>query len=230
MDEKIHHEHLKKNNNYNINNVNNHHKVTGTEIQLKQVFAGGLAAAVTRGVCQPLDVLKVRFQLQVEPVRRSTLSKYSSMTQAISLIYKEEGVLAFWKGHNPAQILSIIYGISQFWFYEQCKLKAKQLNFHQSNEMISNFTCGAMAGTFATIVTTPLDVIRTRLIAQDNKMGYPNTVQAFIQIYTKEGIRGLYRGLLPSVLQIAPVTGINFMFYKLFCSLTVDSLHLHSKR
>lgn len=76
---------------------------------------------------------------------------------------------------------------------------------------------------------TPIDVVRTRLIAQDVKRGYPNTYRAFLTIGRLEGIRGLYRGYLLSLMQVAPLTGINFMAYKFLCSSTVDLMNLHSK-
>lgn len=210
--------------------IKHHHD----EHQLRTAFAGGTAAAVTRIFVQPLDVLKIRFQLQVEPLRQnhrlSVTSKYTSMSQAIRLIYKEEGGSAFWKGHTPAQGLSIVYGVVQFWGYEQLKGKAKELNLYHTHKNVANFLCGGMAGAFGTLVTTPLDVIRTRLIAQDNKRGYPNTWRAGFMIVQTEGIRGIYRGMFPAILQITPLTGINFMVYHIFCATTVDVLKLGSKR
>lgn len=79
------------------------------------------------------------------------------------------------------------------------------------------------------MAVTPIDVVRTRLIAQDYHRGYSNTLAAFLTIGRMEGIRGLYRGFFLSLFQVAPLTGINFMAYKFLCSSTVDVLHLQAK-
>lgn len=115
----------------------------------KQAFAGAVAAFVTRFVCQPFDVLKIRFQLQVEPLGCDK-SKYVSMHQAVRTIYKEEGIIGFWKGHMPGQLLSIVYGVAQFWAFEECKDHAKRLNLYHNNENLANFICGSMAGALGT--------------------------------------------------------------------------------
>lgn len=202
-------------------NYSNHH-------HLKQAVAGGFAGIVTRFVCQPFDVLKIRFQLQVEPMSCHK-SKYVSIPQACATIFKDEGTRGFWKGHMPGQVLSIMYGVAQFWAYEECKDYAKRWHLYHHHENVANFVCGSIAGGLGTIAITPVDVIRTRLIAQDNAKGYPNTYRAFITIGKMEGIRGLYRGFGLSVLQVAPLTGINFMAYKFFCNTTVNAMELQSK-
>jgi hypothetical protein len=55
-------------------------------------IAGALAGAVSRVVVGPLDVVKIRMQVQREPVRAGTVSKYTGIGQAIRCILREEGI------------------------------------------------------------------------------------------------------------------------------------------
>lgn len=48
-------------------------------------------------------------QLQVEDIKPSGKSYYTGLLQAFIRIYKEEGVYGLWKGHVPAQFLSITF-------------------------------------------------------------------------------------------------------------------------
>ena len=84
-------------------------------ISMPCVNAPSHSSAATRGVWQPLDVLKIRFQLQVE---NRAERKYTNVVQALAKIFKEEGAGALWKGHMPAQYLSIMYGVCQFTVFE----------------------------------------------------------------------------------------------------------------
>lgn len=120
---------------------------TGRKLrQSDYIIAGAGSGFITRMICQPLDVLKIRFQLQVEPITRCNVSKYQSVFHATNLIVQEEGLKALWKGHIPAQLLSISYGISQFWTFEVLTEQATQLNLSPTLSPIVNFAGGAVAG------------------------------------------------------------------------------------
>lgn len=67
---------------------------------------------------------------------------------------------------------------------------------------------GYVAGTLA---ATPLDVIKTRLQA-GAVARYRGALTATVAIFRQEGLRGFYRGLLPS-LMMAPGTVIQYTLY-----------------
>lgn len=166
-------------------------------------------------------------QVQIEPLSHlSQESKYKSISQACRLIYKEESLLGFWKGHNPAQVLSIGYGVTQFTVYEWLRQQSKNSDTLQHHPQLRSFLCGGAAGAAASVVATPLDVIRTRIIVQDQHKGYKNSIQATKKIFYEDGLRGFYRGFVPSLWQIIPLAGLNFLFYNFYCSQLQQALKL----
>lgn len=178
------------------------------------VFAGAAAGFIGRVIIQPLDVIKTRFQLQVEPIRKGqTGAKYTSMLQATSTIFREEGVTAFWKGHTAAQLLSVTFGVVQFWTFQQLVKLSKTHNLYDNHKGSINFISGAIAGAFSSIATFPFDIMRTRQIAQSKKV-YGNMLQGYRHMIKNEGILSLYKGLSPTLLSIMPNAGLQFMIYK----------------
>ncbi|CAH2091403.1 unnamed protein product [Euphydryas editha] len=192
---------------------------------VQSAIAGGTAGAVTRAIAQPLDVLKIRFQLQLEPIKKG--SKYSSILQAVYSIVKDEGVTALWSGHIPAQLLSVSYGTIQFSTYEKLTQICKQANpqFFSTHKHLINFSNGAIAASVATVLSFPFDTVRTRLIAEEktNKV-YRGFVNALSVIIRKEGSSALYKGIAPTLAQIAPHAGIQFFVYKLFTENIFNSI------
>lgn len=185
-----------------------------TEPDSDHAIAGAASGFITRFLCQPLDVIKIRFQLQVEPISRS---KYRSMSQAFMLILREEGPGALWKGHIPAQLLSVVYGMTQFYSYNIFVKMLQRVPQVEDWYNTMNFVAGAGAGSVGTIISFPFDTIRTRLVAQSsNHQVYNGILHSCSLILRQESPRVFFSGLLPTLLQIAPHTGLQFAFYKLF--------------
>lgn len=194
----------------------------------KYVLAGGVSGAATRAVSQPFDVLKIRFQLQVESLDPKSGGKYRGLLQAVSSIVREEGVRGLWKGHVPAQNLSITYGCIQFFTFERFSRLFKSWNPSSLLYIPSDFLSGTLAGAIGTIVSFPFDVIRTRLVAQGNqKKIYSGTLHAFLTM-CRENPSHLFRGLTPTLLQVAPQGGMQFTVYNILSRFFSLSSHLRS--
>lgn len=67
------------------------------------------------------------------------------------------------------------------------------------------------------MVSFPFDVIRTRLVGQSEKQKiYRGVLHCLRSVYVNEGPLVLFRGLWPTLVQIGPHAGVQFMCYKLF--------------
>ncbi|EDO29391.1 predicted protein [Nematostella vectensis] len=189
-------------------------------------ICGSVAGAFTRLIAQPLDVLKIRFQLQVEPTfqptfqitTKVTTGKYTGVWQAGKLVFEEEGFAALWKGHVPAQALSVVYGYFQFTCFEAFTKAAYFISprtMEKKYKPATHFMCGAFSGCAAAVMAQPLDVIRTRLVAQGEPKIYNSLLQAARVMYKGEGPTVFFKGLTPSLLQIFPYSGLQFGSYSL---------------
>ncbi|XP_018090724.1 mitochondrial thiamine pyrophosphate carrier isoform X1 [Xenopus laevis] len=186
--------------------------LSSTEVAM----AGSLSGLVTRALISPLDVIKIRFQLQIESLSsRGTKGKYHGITQAVGLIFREEGLPGFWKGHVPAQLLSVSYGAVQFVSFEMLT----EL-FHVSTSLdprapAVHFLCGGLAACSATLTVQPLDTLRTRFAAQGEPKVYRNLRNAIFTMFRTEGPLAFYRGLFPTLLAVFPYAGLQFSSYNL---------------
>lgn len=106
--------------------------------------------------------------------------------------------------------LYFTYGASQFWSYSVLE---RLLSAYRMPSHLTWFVCGAGAGCFSTTLTYPLDVLRTRMaIRKDQRLG--STTSMLVDVYRNEGLGGYWKGLVPSLIQVAPYVGLSFMSFR----------------
>ncbi|XP_075418324.1 mitochondrial thiamine pyrophosphate carrier [Tenrec ecaudatus] len=176
--------------------------------------SGSLSGFVTRALISPLDLIKIRFQLQIERLsRHDPQAKYHGIMQAGRKILQEEGLAAFWKGHIPAQILSIGYGAVQFLSFELLTELMHRASRYDARDFSVHFLCGGLSACAATLAVQPMDVLRTRFAAQGEPRVYKTLQEAMVTMYRTEGPLVFYKGLQPTLLAIFPYAGFQFSFY-----------------
>ncbi|XP_012634250.1 mitochondrial thiamine pyrophosphate carrier isoform X1 [Microcebus murinus] len=204
--------------------------------------AGSMSGLVTRALISPLDIIKIRFQLQIERLSRNDPgAKYHGILQATKQILQEEGPTAFWKGHIPAQILSVGYGAVQFLSFEMLTELVHGADLYDNHEFSVHFVCGGLAACVATLAVHPVDVLRTRFAAQA-VLGsralctmihvtiahrwtlylllfhgvlqvYKTLRDAVVTMFRTEGPMVFYKGLSPTMISIFPYAGLQFSCY-----------------
>ncbi|XP_066237287.1 mitochondrial thiamine pyrophosphate carrier isoform X1 [Saccopteryx leptura] len=190
-------------------------KADGRNISnFEAAVAGSVSGLVTRLLISPLDVIKIRFQLQIERLSRSDPNaKYHGILQAGRQILQEEGPTAFWKGHIPAQLLSVGYGAVQFLSFEILTEVVHRASVHDARDFSVHFVCGGLSACMATLTVHPVDVLRTRFAAQGEPRVYKTLRDAVATMYRTEGPLVFYKGLNPTLIAIFPYAGFQFSFY-----------------
>ncbi|KAI8357461.1 putative mitochondrial carrier protein [Mortierella sp. GBAus27b] len=187
-----------------------------TSDTVKYLVAGGVAGAVSRTIVSPLERMKILFQVQgPEP------ANYQGVIPTLRKMWVEEGFLGFMRGNGTNVIRIVPYSAVQFASYEQFK---KLLMEPGKNDLDTprRLAAGALAGLTSVACTYPLDIVRTRLSIQSAQLNskeaqeaLPGIWRTMVIIYTQEGgVVGLYRGLGPTLMGVAPYVALNFQAYE----------------
>ena len=173
--------------------------------------SGTSAGALSALALQPLDVLKTRLQVQDEVDARR--ARYAGALRGARRIVVEEGVRGLYAGTTPAVAGSAASWGAYFAWYDAARTRyARVLG---EDGMVGkglpasvNALAATEAGLVTTVVTNPIWVVKTRLQLQRGGGGggagasgerYAGFVDALLKIARKEGVGGLYKGLVPSV-------------------------------
>ncbi|CAM0884641.1 unnamed protein product [Alopecurus aequalis] len=170
---------------------------------LVDTLAGAISGGISRTVTSPLDVIKIRFQVQLEPTTSWGLlrqdiygpSKYTGLLQATKDILREEGIL-------ERKCSSLVYVYAIYSYTVCCSTQAK--------------TFASGSSRTATVGSYPFDLLRTILASQGEPKVYPTMRSALFDIIQTRGVRGLYAGLSPTLVEIIPYAGLQFGSYDTF--------------
>jgi solute carrier family 25 (mitochondrial thiamine pyrophosphate transporter), member 19 len=207
-------------------------KYKGTRIQV--LAAGAIAGLVSRFCIAPLDVVKIRLQLQYHSLsdplsapKRAPRTPTGALRVARDIL-RHEGITGFWKGNIPAEGMYLSYGAVQFLAYRSANQALDKIGEDGGLRIpgaARSFLSGAVAGVAATTATYPLDLLRTRFAAQGTEKVYAGLVASIRDITRHEGLAGFFRGLNAGIGQIIPSMGLFFMFYEAFKPIAAD-IHL----
>lgn len=171
--------------------------------------AGDVAACTVRS---PFEVVKQRLQSGM----------YTSAGTAVSNIMHSEGVLGFYRGYGSLVLRELPFDALQFPLYELLKKQfltrrttKSGINGRKTLETWESCTCGSIAGGVSAAITTPLDVVKTRLMTQPVDMPkYKGIIHGITTIAAEEGSKALMSGIVPRVLWISLGGAIFFGAYE----------------
>ncbi|PGH10874.1 hypothetical protein AJ79_05234 [Helicocarpus griseus UAMH5409] len=187
-----------------------------------QFLAGGIGGMVSQCFVYPLDTLK--FRMQCETVEGG-LHGNRLIAATARKMWTTNGFHAFFRGLPLGLIGMFPYAAIDLTTFEYLKStllarKARIYHCHEDDVPLNNFTTGAIgafSGALSASMVYPMNVLRTRLQAQGTVLHSP-TYTGIIDVTRKtiraEGIRGLFRGITPNLLKVAPSVSISYIVYE----------------
>lgn len=126
------------------------------------------------------------------------IARYTSIRQCVSHTYHTGGLRGYYKGLNAALLQQFASSGIRMVIYD--RIKETTHEDYQSGVAWARFIESAISGGIASFLTTPLDVLKVRLITDPFKDQYRNSLHCLAQTYRKDGLfHGLYKGSSPNV-------------------------------
>ncbi|KAK1754350.1 hypothetical protein QBC47DRAFT_447258 [Echria macrotheca] len=189
---------------------------------VSKFIAGGMGGMTAQFCVYPIDTLK--FRLQCETVEGG-LTGNALLIQTAKNMWKEGGFRAAYRGLGLGLIGMFPYSAIDIGTFEMLKktytrTKARYYGIHEEDSRPGNVmtaVLGASSGALGATIVYPLNVLRTRLQTQGTAM-HPPTYTGIMDVARKtvrnEGVRGLYKGLTPNLLKVAPALSITWVCYE----------------
>uniref|UniRef100_A0A914ZAZ1 S-adenosylmethionine mitochondrial carrier protein n=1 Tax=Panagrolaimus superbus TaxID=310955 RepID=A0A914ZAZ1_9BILA len=166
------------------------------------------AEFVSSTIGVPIEVIKQRSQ---------TGHVTTPFLQLGKKIYKREGFAGLYRGLVPTLAREMPFSFIELPIWEYFKREYPKWTGRQKCTPFESAVCGSSAGCFAAIITTPLDVIKTRVMLSEIPLSSYN---AFLHIQQHEGISKLFSGAIPRTLWMGFGGFVFFFAYELSMSLS----------
>ncbi|XAO23161.1 hypothetical protein I312_101939 [Cryptococcus bacillisporus CA1280] len=167
---------------------------TGRIPLLMEIFAGGSAGGCQVVVTNPLEIIKIRLQMAGEITRAEG---GTAVPRGAFHVIKQLGLIGLYKGATACFARDIPF--SMIYFTSYAHLKKDVFNEGHHGKVLSFgelLAAAGIAGMPAAYLTTPADVVKTRLQSQARagQTVYKGIVDGLSKIFREEGLRALFKG------------------------------------
>ena len=181
-------------------------------LSYSQYYTAGAFAGITNTVLSsPIEHVRIRLQTQPHGAARL----YNGPLDCMRKLSAHEGVLrGLYRGTAVTFLREAqAYGVWFLSFEYLMNLDAKRNNYARSDISTPKIALyGGLAGEMLWLSSYPFDVIKSKMqtdgFGKDQK--YKSMRDAFRQTWVKEGMRGYWRGIVPTLVRAMPVSGGTF--------------------
>jgi len=173
-------------------------QMSGAESTLG-LLAVRIAAGVTTGTiailsAQPTDVVKIRMQAELR--KAGEKPRYKGVFHAYATVYKLEGMKGLYKGTLPNIARNCIINVGETVVYDAAKDGLISSGYFVDG-IPCHFSAAVTAGFCATLLASPVDVIKTRFMNSPQGR-YRGAFACALETAKNEGFLAFYKGFTAS--------------------------------
>jgi len=169
---------------------------------VKPFVLGGGAGCFATCCIQPIDMVKVRIQLQGEggvgPIIRNPVVMGTQ-------IMRSEGFFGLYKGLSAALLRQMTYGTTRLGLFRTLTNRFSEKD--GSMTFVNRVLASVVAGGVGALVGTPADAALVRIqsdstLPPEKRRGYKNVVDALYRMLKEEGlVKGVFAGASPTIIR-----------------------------
>ncbi|XP_072485984.1 solute carrier family 25 member 48 isoform X2 [Notamacropus eugenii] len=191
------------------------------------LLASTVSGVISVGLGSPVDLIKIRLQMQTEPFLKANLHwkprpkdlchppMYRGPVHCMTSIIRKEGLVGLYRGAS-AMLLRDVPGYCLYFIPYAIINKWITPDDVRTSSPYSVCLSGGIAGAISWGTATPMDVIKSRLQADgvySNK--YKGVMDCICQSYEKEGFKVFFKGLTVNTIRGFPMSAAMFLGYEL---------------
>ena len=215
--------------------------------QWKGFAEGGMASMIAGFATHPLDLIKVRMQLQGEatasPVLAYAIDGRRAHAAAVAprqpgpfsvglSVARSEGMQALYSGVSATVLRQFLYSSTRLGLYEYLKNEWRDPTQHQGSglSLSKKVTAALVAGASGAVVGNPADLAMVRMQADgrlpfQERRNYTGVGNALVRMVKQDGVMSLWTGSAPTVTRAMLVTAAQLATYDQIKD-TVTEYHL----
>ncbi|XP_058486944.1 solute carrier family 25 member 34 [Solea solea] len=183
------------------------------------LLSGAAAGAMGAFISSPAYLVKTHLQAQtVEAIAVGHQHNHLGASDAFVTIYRRQGLVGLWRGVNGAVPRVMVGSAAQLATFTSAKDWVSHSQWCSPNHWLTALVAAMISGVAVAFTMTPFDVISTRLYNQpvdEFRRGrlYHGFSDCMLKVCQAEGLLGLYKGMGPVFLRLAPHTVLSMLFW-----------------
>ncbi|KAG8777629.1 hypothetical protein FRC16_004087 [Serendipita sp. 398] len=175
---------------------------------VSRFLSGGIGGLTSQLSIYPVETLKTRLMSETTK---------SHIMPTVKQMWHEGGMRTFYRGLVIGLVGVFPYSAIDMSTFEALKLAYLRSTGLEEPGVLALLAFGSISGSVGATSVYPLNLVRTRLQASGSS-GHPQVYTGMWDVVQKthanEGIRGFYRGLLPTLAKVVPAVSISYVVYE----------------